>query len=120
MPAIRSQRCPPTLVDGIEIETVEFGKRRVSFLELGGNQVRLTAFLDDMQIATEDLVNPSIPELYTWVANAMFPGEPVSADGKTINVGEGSLYVSWHVVQRNPLDLRLLTSNAPPPASWWQ
>lgn len=120
MPAIRSQRATPVLADGLEIETVEYGKRRVAFLELGGNQVQLTAYLDDIQVAQETLSNPSIPDLYNWVGANLFPGEPLSADGKTINVGDGHLYVSWHVVQRNPLDLRIMTSNAPPPDNWWQ
>jgi len=117
MPAIRGQTI---LADGYELDTVEYGKRRIAFLELGGNDVRLTAFLDDVQVFTEDLSNPSIPDLYTWVGANMFPGSAISADGKTMNVGNGSLYASWHLVQRNPLQLNIMTSNAPPPANWWQ
>jgi hypothetical protein len=50
----------------------------------------------------------------------MFPGAPVSADGKTMLV-DGSLLVSFHVVQRNPLQLLLRTDHVtPPPANWWQ
>jgi len=117
MPAIRGQTI---LADGYELDTVEFGKRRIAFLELGGNDVRLTAFVDDVQVFTEDLSNPSIPDLYTWVGANMFPGSDISADGKTMNVDNGSLYVSWHLIQRNPLQLNIMTSNAPPPANWWQ
>jgi len=117
VPAIRGQTI---LADGYELDTVEFGKRRIAFLELGGNDVRLTAFVDDVQTNTEDLVNPSIDDLYAWVGAEMFPGSDISADGKTMNVDNGSLYVSWHVIQRNPLQLNLMSSNDPPPANWWQ
>jgi hypothetical protein len=116
MPAIRGQTL---LADGYEIETIEFGKRRIQFEDLGGNDVRLTVYLNNIQIKQETLNNPSLTTLYTWVGTWMFPGAAISADGKTMNVDNGALYVSWHVVQRNPLDLRLMTSNAPPPANWW-
>lgn len=117
MPAIRGQT---VLTDGYEIETIEFGKRRIQFEELGGNDVRLTVYLNDIQVKQETLNNPSLTTLYTWVGTWMFPGSPISVDGKTMDVGNGSLYVSWHVVQRNPLDLRLMTSNSLPPSNWWQ
>lgn len=117
MPAIRSQT---ELSNGFEFETTEFGKRRITFLELGGNDVQLTVFLDDVQAFQETLNNPSITDLYTWVGANLFPGSVISADGKTMNVDNGSLYASWHLIQRNPLQLRIMTSNAPPPANWWQ
>lgn len=116
MPAIRGQT---VLTDGFEIETVEYGKRKVTFLELGGNNVQLFAYLNDILSATTTLSNPSLTQIYTWVGANLFPGAPLSADGKTITV-DGKLYVSWHVIQRNPLQLKLLTSNDPPPANWWQ
>ena len=119
MPAIRSQRCPPVLPSGFEVETVEYGKRRIEFVELPGNDVTLTAYLDDIQVAQDTLSNPSLPDLYAWIGANLFPGSTISADGKTVTVDQ-HLYISWHVVQRNPLDLRLLTSNAPPPDNWWQ
>ena len=116
MPAIRSQAI---LADGFQIETVEYGLRRIQLEELGGNQVRLTAYLDGIQVAQQTLSNPSLAEIYAWVANALFPGASVSVDGKTITVDAG-LYVSWHVIQRNPLQLLLMCSNAVPDANWWQ
>lgn len=116
MPAIRSQTI---LTDGWEVETIEYGKRKVIYTELGGNNLRLTFYLDDIQIAQNDYNNPSLTEIYTAVRDGMFPGATISADGKTITVDE-KLYVSWHLVQRNPLQLKILTSNDPPPANWWQ
>lgn len=117
MPAIRSQT---VLSDGYELDTNEYGKRRIQFEELGGNQVRLTAYVDDVQSAQTTLANPSLIDIYTWVGQQMFPGASISVDGKTMNVGNGSLYVSWHVIQRNPLQLNLLVSNDLPPDNWWQ
>jgi hypothetical protein len=117
MPAIRGQT---VLFDGYEIETVEFGLRRIQFEELVGNDVRLTVYLNGVQAHQETLNNPSLTTLYTWVATWLFPGSTVSADGKTMNVDNGALFVSWHLVQRNPLQLKLLTSNAAPPDNWWQ
>lgn len=115
MPAIRSQT---VLTDGFEIETVEFGKRKVTFLELGGNAVQLTAYLDDIQVAQQTLNNPSLTDIYTWVANNLFPGASVSVDGKVITVNE-EFYVAWHLIQRNPLALLLYCGDDPPPSNWW-
>lgn len=117
MPAIRSQT---VLSDGFEIETIEFGKRRITFVELPGNDVTLTAYLNDVQAHQETLSNPSLTDIYTWVGTWLFPGSAISVDGKTLNVGNGALYVSWHVVQRNPLQLMILCSNRPPFGNWWQ
>ena len=117
MPAIRGQA---VLTDGFELTTIEFGKRRIQFEELGGNAVRLTVYLDDAQVAQTTINNPSLTEIYTWVGANLFPGSTLSADGKVMNVDGGSLYVAWHVIQRNPLQLKLMTSNAAPPADWWQ
>ncbi len=117
MPAIRGQT---VLTDGYEIETIEFGPRRIKFEELGGNDVRLTVYLDDAQVAQTTLNNPSLTELYTWVGENLFPGSVLSGDGKTMNVDDGSLFVSFHIIQRNPLQLKLMTSNDAPPSDWWQ
>lgn len=117
MPAIRGQT---VLTDGYEIETVEFGKRRIRFEELGGNDVRLTVYLNDIQVKQETLNNPSLTTLYAWVGTWMFPGAAISVDGKTMNVDGGSLFVSWHLIQRNPLQLKLMCSNSAPPSDWWQ
>jgi hypothetical protein len=117
MPAIRGQSI---LADGFELDTVEFGKRRIQFEELGGNEVRLTVYLNDSQVHQETLSNPSITDLYTFVGTWMFPGSTISADGKTMNVDDGSLFVSWHLIQRNPLQLHIMSSNDAPPADWWQ
>lgn len=116
MPNIRGQA---VLADGWEVDTTEYGKRRVRYEELGGNDLRLTFFLNDVQASQVTLNNPSLTTIYTTVAAGMFPGAAVSADGKTITV-DGGLFVSAHIVQRNPLQLKLLTSNAAPPADWWQ
>ena len=117
MPAIRGQT---VLADGYEIVTIEFGTRRIQFEELGGNAVRLTVYLDGAQVAQTTLNNPSLTELYTWVGANLFPGATLSADGKVMNVDSGSLYVAFHIIQRNPLQLKLQTSDAAPPADWWQ
>lgn len=116
MPNIRGQA---VLSDGWEVDTTEYGKRRVRYEELGGNDLRLTFFLNDVQVSQQTLNNPSLTTIYTTVAAGMFPGATLSADGKTITVDE-KFYVSWHLVQRNPLQLELLCSNAAPPADWWQ
>lgn len=131
MPAIRGQTILP---DGFELDTTDWGKRRVQFEELGGNDVRLTIYVDDVQTAQETLNNPSLTELYVWVGTWMFPGSVLSVDGKTMAVDRqlfgydqdgvpiytANVYVSWHLIQRNPLQLTLLSSNSMPPSNWWQ
>jgi hypothetical protein len=116
MPAIRGQA---VLSNGFEISTTEYGKRRVEFLELGGNDVRLTFFLDDTQVSQQTLNNPSLTTLYTTVGAGLFPGAALSADGKTMIV-DAKLHISWHLIQRTPLELKLMTSYDMPPANWWQ
>ena len=115
MPNIRSQTVLP---DGFEIDSTDYGKRRVAFLELGGNDVRLTLYVDDAQTEQETLSNPSLTQIYQWVGTRMFPGATLSAEGKTMRAG--ALYVSWHIVQRNPLQLKLRCDGALPPENWWQ
>lgn len=115
MPAIRGSR---ELTDGFEVDSIEYGKRRIAFLELGGNDLRLTAYYNDVQAWTEDLSNPSLPTIYSKVRDALFPGAPISADGKVIEVN-GTFYVAWHLKQRNPLAILLYCGDGPPPDGWW-
>lgn len=130
MPAIRGQTVLP---DGFELDTDDWGKRRIRFEELSGNDVRLTVYLNDVQTTQETLSNPSLTELYVWVGTWLFPGSVLSIDGKTMAVDRqlvgydqgvpvytANIYVSWHLVQRNPLQLKLMSSNSMPADNWWQ
>lgn len=114
MPNIRGQT---VLSDGWEVDTTDHGKRRVRYEELGGNDLRLTFFLNDVQVSQQTLNNPSLTTIYTTVAAGIFPGSQTANAGKTIIV-DGTLHISINIIQRNPLLLNIVTSNGMPPAGW--
>lgn len=118
MPNIRGQTI---LSDGWEVDTTDYGKRRVALLALGGNDWRLTFYWDDVQINQQTLNNPSVAQVLTAVFAGLFPGAPVSGDGKTVTV-DVSLRVSLHIFSLNPLTFALRTDGPGSviPANWWQ
>lgn len=114
MPNIRGQT---VLSDGWEVDTTDYGKRRVRYEELGGNDLRLTFWLNDVQVSQQTLNNPSLTTIYTTVAAGLFPGSTTANIGKTIIV-DGTLHISVNIITRNPLVLNIFTSNGMPPAGW--